>query len=132
MFLSPQKITPYAQKIRAKEEKEKQKIKPISQLSESDLKRVQEVVTLSAHSLEFLNDLVDELRNFKVLGSKHLIFEYQAEMLKLQKFFIESSIKNNEDDERRKQQIRFEKIFQKLSGMKAKNLNKVLDFIEDL
>ncbi len=125
-------LTPYAQKIRAKEEKARQRIKPLSMLSESELKRIQEIVTLSSHSLELLNDLIDELRNFGVLGSKHLIYEYQAEMLKLQKFFIESSIQKGEEDERRKQQIRFERIFKAVAGMKAKKLNKLIDFINEL
>lgn len=130
--MNQQIFTPYAQKIRVKEEKARHRIKPISMLSDSELHRVQEIITLSSHSLEFLNDLIDELRNIGILGSKHLIFEYQAEMLKLQKFFIESAMEKGEEYERQQQQIRFEKIFKKLSTMEAKQLNKVIGFIEKI
>lgn len=128
----PKKITPIQLKIAKKEAKEKQKLVKFSSLSEEDKKYIQERTTIANHCIEFLNDLVDEMRNKKIIGPKHLIVDYQAELLKLQEYFIMSAIEKGEEEERRKQQKRFEQVFTKVSKMKAKKLNKLIELIEEL
>lgn len=128
----PKKITPIQLKIAKKEAKEKQKLVKFSSLSEEDKKYIQERTTIANHCIEFLNDLVDEMRNKKIIGPKHLIVDYQAELLKLQEYFIMSAIEKGEEEERRKQQKRFEQVFTKVSKMKAKKLNKLIELIEQL
>ena len=56
----------------------------------------------------------------------------QKELLKLQEYFISKSIDENEELERAKQQKRFEQIFTKVSKLKAKKLNKLIEIIETL
>ena len=72
------------------------------------------------------------MRNEKVIGSNHLILDMQKELLKLQEYFISKSIDENEELERAKQQKRFEQIFTKVSKLKAKKLNKLIEIIETL
>lgn len=93
---------------------------------------LQERVTLASHCIEFLNDLVDEMRNDASISRNNIIFEYQKEMLYLQEYFINKSIDNNQEEERVKQQKRFEEVFTKVSKMKAKQLNKLINFIDTL
>ncbi len=128
----PKKITPLQVKIMKKQAKEKQKVVKFNTLSKADQIFVQERTTIANHCIEFLNDLVDEMRNKKIIGPKHLIVDYQAELLKLQKYFIESAIEKGEEEERRKQQKRFEEVFTKVSKMKAKKLNKLINIIETI
>lgn len=128
----PKKITPIQLKIAKKEAKEKQKLVKFSSLSEEDKKYIQERTTIANHCIEFLNDLVDEMRNKKIIGPKHLIVDYQAELLKLQEYFIMSAIEKGEEEERMKQQKRFEQVFTKVSKMKAKKLNKLIELIETI
>ena len=128
----PKKITPLQVKIMKKEAKEKQKLVKFSSLSEADKIYIQERTTIANHCIEFLNDLVDEMRDKKIIGPKHLIVDMQAELLKLQEYFIMSAISKGEEEERIKQQKRFEQLFTKVSKMKAKKLNKLLQIIEEL
>lgn len=128
----PKKITPIQLKIAKKEAKEKQKLVKFNTLSEPTKRYIQERVTIASHCIEFLNDLVDEMRNEKIIGPNHLILDMQSELLKLQEYFIISSLNKDEEEERRKQQKRFEQVFTKVSKMKAKKLNKLIELIEEL
>lgn len=128
----PNKMTPIQIKIAKKEIKEKQKLIKFSSLPESTKRYIQERVTIANHCIEFLNDLVDEMRNEKVIGPNHLILDMQKELLKLQEYFIVSAIDKGEEEERLKQQKRFEQLFKKVSGLKAKKLNKLIKLIEEL
>lgn len=125
-------MTPLQVKIAKKEAKEKTKVVKLATLSEERKKYIQERVTISAHCIEFLNDLIDEMRNDKVIGQNHLILDMQKEILKLQEYFIGSAIDKGEELERMKQQKRFEEIFTKVSKMKAKKLNKLIEIIETI
>jgi hypothetical protein len=72
------------------------------------------------------------MRNDASISRNNIIFEYQKEMLYLQEYFINKSIDNNQEEERVKQQKRFEEVFTKVSKMKAKQLNKLINFIDTL
>lgn len=123
-------LTPVQLKHAKKELKEKTQLKRVTELNDVELFQARELTTISWHLIEYLNDIVDELRNLGLIGKKHLILDYQAELLKLQEHF--AGLPKNEAEflERQKQQKRFEKAFKKLSTMKAKKLNQVIDFIE--
>ena len=128
----PKKMTPIQMKVLSKKTKEKTKVVKVSTLSKEKLEYIQERVTISSHCIEFLNDLIDEMRNEKVIGQNHLILDMQKEILKLQEYFIGSAIDKGEELERMKQQKRFEEIFTKVSKMKAKKLNKLIEIIETI
>lgn len=128
----PKTITPLQLKIAKKQSKEKTKVVKVSTLSKEKLEYIQERVTISSHCIEFLNDLIDEMRNEKVIGQNHLILDMQKEILKLQEYFIGSAIDKGEELERMKQQKRFEEIFTKVSKMKAKKLNKLIEIIDTI
>jgi hypothetical protein len=128
----PNKMTPIQIKIANRKIKEKTKLVNFKSLPDEKKRYIQERVTIANHCIEFLNDLVDEMRNEKIIGPKHLIVDYQAELLKLQEYFIMSAIDNGEEEERLKQQKRFEQLFKKVSGLKAKKLNKLIELIEEL
>ena len=128
----PKKMTPIQMKVLSKKTKEKTKVVKVSTLSKEKLEYIQERVTISSHCIEFLNDLIDEMRNEKVIGQNHLILDMQKEILKLQEYFIGSAIDKGEELERMKQQKRFEEIFTKVSKLKAKKLNKLIELIDTL
>ena len=128
----PKQITPIQLKIKSKEIKEKQKVVKVATLSKEKLNYIQERVTISSHCIEFLNDLIDEMRNEKVIGNNHLLLDMQKEILNLQEYFIGKAIDKGEELERLKQQKRFEEVFTKVSKMKAKKLNKLIQIIETI
>ena len=130
-FLPQTKVTPLQVKIKAKEIKQKRQIKDITQRPKAEQIYIQERVTIANHCIEFLNDLIDELINLQLIKTNHLLADMQKELLILQKYFIEKSIEEGNEEERRKQQKRFEEVFTKVSKMKAKKLNKLLQIIEE-
>lgn len=131
-FLPQTKITPLQIKIKAKEIKQKRQIKDITHRPKDEQIYIQERVTIANHCIEFLNDLIDELINLQLIKTNHLLADMQKELLILQKYFIEKSIEEGNEEERRKQQKRFEEVFTKVSKMKAKKLNKLIELIEEL
>lgn len=131
-FLPQTKVTPLQVKIKAKEIKQKRQIKDITQRPKAEQIYIQERVTIANHCIEFLNDLIDELINLQLIKTNHLLADMQKELLILQKYFIEKSIEEGNEEERRKQQKRFEEVFTKVSKMKAKKLNKLIELIEEL
>lgn len=131
-FLPQAKVTPLQVKIKAKEIKQKRQIKDITQRPKAEQIYIQERVTIANHCIEFLNDLIDELINLQLIKTNHLLADMQKELLILQKYFIEKSIEEGNEEERRKQQKRFEEVFTKVSKMKAKKLNKLIELIEEL
>lgn len=121
----------YLKKNKIREEKEQRYRIPADPAKR---KRLAHLITLTAMSIELLNDCIDEMRDMKVMGAKHLIVESQNELLNLQKMFIESAMSKGEsaEIERIQQQKAFENFINHVSALNTKQFEILLNYTENL
>src|SRR5690606_28060804 len=119
-------MTPYQAKIKAKEQKtkEKQKAKWVKDLSPNEVSHLKSALSQAFVTTQLQIECIDTI--FEIQGvSKHfpLLKDFQNEMLRLESELRQISIKNEEDDANR---IEFEKTIENvLKTMPKLNLHQL-------
>jgi len=135
-FLEPgKKVTPVQLKYLKKEQKRAEKDQRYHMPTDPVKRnRLSHLITISALTIELLNDCVDEMIDMKVMGAKHLIVDSQKEFLKLQEMFITSAVEKGEaaEIERIQQQKAFEEFLNSVVKLSPVQFEKLLNYSENL
>lgn len=129
-------ITPYQLKIKAKEEKykEKQKAKWLKELSPSEVNHLKSALSQSFVTTQLQIECIDDIYEIQGVAKHfHLFKDFQNEMLRLGDELRAISI-HNEEDEKNRLEIEkiIEKVLKTMPKLNLKQLELLSEFVGNL